>query len=323
MKSIGKIKAAYSVGGVKYIQALIKDKLLKTSTAPKLFYSISMNAKPDQYARILENYYYISTSKRLDLNNPLTLSEKIQWLKLFDNSPLKTRLCDKYLAREWIAERVGEEHLVPLLGVWKSFDEICFDQLPNSFVLKTNHGSGTNIIVDDATHFDKKKSKELIEQWMKINFAYVHGFEMQYKDVPVRIIAEQFMTGFQNDGICDYRFFCFHGEPEQVWVDKYSGTAKHIRSIYNMKWEKQDISCVWPDGGKELSEKPKTFDLMIDFARRLSQDFLFVRVDFYEIDGHIYVGELTFTPMSGMGEIRPESADYELGRMLNLPLQKE
>ena len=249
MNAFFKLLSMYRIGGIRYIGAMLSDKHKGTSKAPALFYDICCNAKVEDYPKILENYYQICMNKKMDMKKPVAFSAKIQWLKLYDNDPLKTVLCDKYLAREWIAAKVGRDHLIPLLGVWKAYDEICFDRLPNSFVLRTNHGSGTNVIVKNKDSFDRIKYKSVFEKWMKINFAFVHGFELQYKDVPVRIIAEQYMSDMDSDSLKDIRVFCFNGEPKQIWIDKYSGTSKHIRSIYDTKWNKLPISCTWPDGG--------------------------------------------------------------------------
>lgn len=256
----------------------------------------------------------------LDLKNPRTFNEKIQWLKLYDTTPLKTKLADKYLVRGWLKEQFGDEHLVPLLGCWEHFDDIDFDTLPDKFALKCNHGSGWNVIVDDKSKLDIKKTKEKIDYWMSRNFAYIGCYELQYKDIPPRIIAEQYleMTG----GIKDYRFYCFHGEPVQIWVDLYSGTPNHIRSIYDMNWNKMPFRCGWPDGGDQFSDKPVTFDLMRSYAGQIAKYFLFVRVDFFEINGKLYFGELTFTPMNGRGKFDPEEWDEKLGSYLHLPIER-
>ena len=227
---------------------------------------------------------------------------------------MKTRLADKYLVRDWIKEKIGEEYLVPLLGVWDSFDEIDFDKLPNRFVLKCNHGSGMNILVRDKASFDHTEARKKIESWMQMNFA-CNSMEMQYRDIPHKIIAEEYLS----DSIKDYRFYCFSGTPCQVWVDLYSGTPDHVRSIYDMEWNKLDLRCTWPDGGEILAEKPRNFEKMKELAAVLSKKFSFVRVDLFEVDSRIYMGEMTFTPMSGNGKFDPAEWDKKLGEMFVLP----
>lgn len=270
----------------------------------------------DQYEKELEYWYKHKTGKKLHLNNPKTFNEKLQWMKLYDSTPLKTRLADKYLMRDWVKEKIGEEYLIPLLGVWDNFDEIDFDKLPNQFALKTNHSSGWNIIVKDKSKLDLIDAKQKFDRWMRINFAFF-GFEMHYMNIPPKIIAEQYIQNAE--GLIDYRFYCFNGKPTQVWVDIFSGTPQHLRSIFDMNWKPIKMKCTWPEGGTLLSQKPKNFEKMKEFATLLSQEFAFVRVDFFEVDGKLYMGEMTFTPMTGTGKFQPSRWDMKLGKLLKLP----
>ena len=156
-------------------------------------YLIYSHMDPSKYPDALEKWFFKKTGKKLDLKNPVTFNEKIQWLKLYDRNPLKTTLVDKYLVRDWIKDKIGEEYLIELLGVWDRFDDIDFSLLPSKFVLKTNHGSGWNMVVRDKEHLDLKKAKRLFDRWMKLNFAFMEGFEMQYEHVRPKIIAEKFI----------------------------------------------------------------------------------------------------------------------------------
>ena len=279
-------------------------------------YAKWMTLPVEQYPEELVKWYYENTGSKLDLDAPKTFNEKLQWLKLYDATPLKTQLADKFLVRSWLADKVGSDHLVPLLGVWDSFDEIDFGKLPSKFALKTNHGSGWNIIVTDKSKLDKAVAKAKFDKWLSLNFAFVSGLELHYKNIPPKIIAEQFIENAK--GLIDYRFYCFHGEPVQVWVDIYSGTRNHRREIYDMEWHKLPLKCTWPSGQGLLDEKPSTFSQMREYAKLLSQGFKFVRVDFFEVNQMLYLGEMTFIPMGGIGSFSPSKWDIILGDYLNL-----
>ena len=283
-------------------------------------YEYYCSLDPSKYPYELAIWYKNVTGEELNLQNPQTFNEKIQWLKLYDSTPLKTRLADKYLVRDWVAERIGDEYLVPLLGVWDSFDEINFDNLPNQFVLKANHGSGWNIIVKDKAALNIEDAKKKFDKWMHTNFAFKNGLELHYRDIRPRILAEEYI---QNTiGLIDYRFYCFNGKPFQVWVDIFSGTPNHMRSVFDMDWNYIPLQCTWPDGYEILKKCPQKFEDMKTIAKELSREFSFVRVDFFEVNGKLYVGELTFTPMSGIGKFVPQSWDAILGKMLQLPCKK-
>lgn len=282
-------------------------------------YRINSEMKASKYPSALEKWYHWATGNKLDLRNPITFNEKLQWLKIYDATPLETLLADKYLARDWIAEKIGDEYLVPLLGVWDDANDIDFDSLPEKFALKCNHGSGWNIIVEDKNKLDIQKVRKQLNEWLHTNFAFF-GFNLHYMNIPPKIIAEKYLES--KTGLIDYRFYCFNGEPKQIWVDIFSGTPKHLRCIYDTNWNKLDLQCGWPDGSEYLSDKPANLEKMIYFSRILSKDFSFVRVDFFESEGKLYMGEMTFIPMNGTGAFEPQSWDYKLGEMLKLPEKK-
>lgn len=270
-----------------------------------------------RYENDLIRWYERRTGRPLDLKQPQSFSEKIQYLKLFDSTPLKTQLADKYLVRDWVAERIGEDHLVPLLGVWESFDDIDFGSLPDKFVLKLNHGSGMNIVVKDKRYFDSEEARAKIECWANIDFAFQNGYELHYSNIPRRIIAEEYIEALSDDSLLDYRFFCFDGEPYHVWVDKGSGTKHHYRNIYSLDWELLPLKVSYDRivGGVE---RPTQLDEMIDLARILSAGINFVRVDFYITDEGIKFGEMTFTPQTGLGDWEPYKYNLEYGAQLHL-----
>ena len=268
----------------------------------------------------LMDWYYKRTKRFLDFDNPQSFNEKIQWMKLYDSTPLKTKLADKYLVREWIKERLGSRYLIPLLGVWNSFDEIDFDSLPEQFVLKTNHSSGWNAVIRDKSKMNKEELKEKFDKWMSLNFAFRFGFELHYMNIPRKIIAEKYMADLDGD-IFDYRCFCFGGQVKYIWVDIGSGTNRHKRSIFDAEWNLQNYHVNYPEISP-TPQKPKRLQEMIRFAEKLSQPFAFVRVDFYLIGDQIYFGELTFTPQSGQGKWECEEQNIEYGELIQLPNMK-
>jgi len=242
-------------------------------------------------------------------------TEKMQWEKLYHEDPRKAQLSDKYLVRQWVRETIGEEYLIPLLGVWDRFEDIPVPQLPCQFVLKTNHGSGTNIIVKDKAECNWRQIRKKINDWMQMDFAYTTYFEMHYSQIQRKIIAEKYLETDQGE-LQDYKFLCFDGKPAFCWVD-LGRYGNHTRTVFDMRWEKQPWSQVY--GTAESIPKPQNFEKMIEIATILSQGFAHVRVDLYNVDGKIYFGEMTFTNGSGMDPIVPQEYDYVLGQMWHLP----
>lgn len=265
---------------------------------------------------LLEKLYLERIGHKLDWNNLQTYTEKMQWEKFFHKDSLKTLLSDKYKVRFWVSEKIGQEYLIPLLGVWDKFDDIDFSTLPNSFVLKTNHGSGTNVIVKDKSQFKKKEARRAFNDWMEMDYAYNTGFEMHYSEIDRKIIAEKYMETELGE-LQDYKFLCFGGKPYYCWVDmgRYS---VHTRNVYNMNWELQEWNQAFYGIYKDPIEKPKNFDKMIRLATILCNGFPHVRVDFYNIDGTIYFGEMTFTNGCGFDPIIPEKYDLILGNLWNI-----
>jgi len=297
----------------KYPHNSFKGLLVKEKKGYEYYKSINRH----RYAPELCMWYEQKTGEKLNLINPKTFNEKIQWLKIFDSTPLKTKLADKYLSREWIANQIGEGYTVPLIGVWNSVEEIDFENLPNKFVLKTNHGSGWNCIIKNKNTMLYEKVRLELEQWMEKDYSFFSGFEMHYQNIDRKIIAEEFIG--DGTGLIDYRFYCFNGVPRQIWVDKYSGTKNHVREIFDTDWNKMDYVCTWPKANGELDACPENYDEMLRISKILSKPFVFVRVDFFEVDSKLYVGELTFTPMSGIGKFNPSEYNLRLGEMLKLP----
>lgn len=298
-----------------------KDQMQKGKPIEKVTikrdYDYYRKLSPDKYEEELKIWYERVMRKPLNLEEPETFNEKIQWLKLYDSTPIKTRLADKYLVREWIKKKIGEQYLVPLLGVWNCFDDIDFDTLPQQFVLKANHASGWNIIVRDKSSLNLNDAKEKFDTWMNKNFAFVWGLELHYMNIPPKIIAEQYIADLDGD-IYDYRFFCFNGVPQYVWVDVGSGTRHHKRNIYDLNWTIQNYKVNYPNIVPS-PQKPDTFEEMVQCAKVLCEGFAFVRVDFYSVKNHVYFGEMTFTPQSGTGKWDDEEQNKHYGELIKLP----
>lgn len=261
--------------------------------------------------------YKRKMNAELEWSNLRTYNEKMQWVKLYDRDPLKTTLSDKYLVREWIKNTIGEKYLIPILGVWDKFDDIDFDSLPDQFVLKTNHGSGTNLIVNNKNKLDKRKAKKQFDNWMKINYAFMSGFELQYNDIKPKIIAEKYIV--DNDcELKDYKFLCFDSKVYFCWIDVGRFTD-HRRNVYNLEWELQKWSQHSYGNTDFQVPKPENYGLMVNLAERLCEGFSHVRVDLYNVNGKIYFGEMTFTNASGFEKITPQEYNLMLGNLWRLP----
>ncbi len=271
--------------------------------------------------RLLKILYKNRIGKKLDLKNPNTFNEKLQWLKLYDRNPDYTKMVDKYEAKKYISNLIGEEYIIPTLGVYNNFDEIDFDKLPNEFVMKCTHDSGGNIICKDKTKLDFKVVREKIERCLKRNY-YNVGREWPYKNVKPRIIVEKYMEDKAQEELKDYKFMSFNGKVKCSFVcsDRYGEDGLKV-DFYDLEWNKMPFQRHYPNS-KENIQKPKNYELMIQLAEKLSNGIPFVRVDFYEINGKVYFGELTFFPGSGFEEFTPEKYDRILGDMLELPKKK-
>ena len=279
-------------------------------------------APENKYPEMLIDWYHEKTGKRLDLNNPRTFNEKIQWCKLYESTPLKTRCADKLMVRDYIEEKIGKEYLVPLLGVYSNFDEIDFGTFPDRFVIKANHGCKYNIIVKDKAKFKKEQAKHEVDSWMGMNYAFYSGFELQYRDIAPKIIVEQYLEDKAGSGnLTDYKFHCFNGEPKYVQVD-IDRHVNHKRHFYDAEWELQPFVWTYPPYGGNLSP-PKNLERLLQAASDLSKDFFYARVDFYSTETKEYFGEMTFSPASGLGRLKPKEWDLRLGNLIKLPTEKE
>ena len=279
------------------------------------------NIKDERYLKLI---YRAIMNRKLNLTNPKTFNEKIQWLKLYDRNPLYTTLVDKYEVKKYIANELGVEYIIPNIGVWNSFDEIDFDSLPDKFVLKCTHDSGTVVICKDKQSFNFEAAKQKLSQRMKYNY-YYNFREWPYKDVSPRIIAENFLTDEEsnNKGLTDYKFFCFNGEPKFLYVSTGLEDHKtaHI-SFLSLDWEFTSFQRSDYAPLETLPKKPSKLDEMLKISKTLAKDFPFVRVDLYQINNRVYFSELTFHPCGGMTPFKKAEDDKAIGDMLILPIKK-
>lgn len=257
--------------------------------------------------------------KKLNLKTPQTFNEKLQWLKIYDRKPIYTTMVDKYEVKNYVADKIGDEYIIPTLGVWDSFDEIDFDSLPDQFVLKCTHDSGGLVICKDKSKLNKEKAKKKIELSLNRNY-YYHGREWAYKDVKPRVIAEKYMEDKNSKDLKDYKFFCFDGKVKAMFIatDRFTQGVETKFDFYDTNFEHLPFTNGHPNA-ECVIEKPKHFEKMKELAEILSKGIPQIRVDFYEIDDEVYFGELTFFHWSGMVPFVPEKWDYVFGEWIELP----
>lgn len=268
----------------------------------------------------IQMYYTMRCGRPCNFKNPTTFNEKIQWLKLNDHNPVYTDMVDKYEARKIVADTIGEEYLIPLLGgPWNSVDEIDFDALPNQFVLKCTHDCGGVIICRDKSTFDREAAKKKLDECLKINYFWISR-EWPYKNVKPRIIAEQYMEEPGKDFLTDYKFLCFHGEPKVIMTVQggHLEESQVMRRMYDTQWNLLPIGLRGKQPVTEAEEKPEQLEQMLVLARKLSANRKFLRPDFYVVNGRIYMGELSIYHMGGMERYVPESYNALLGSYLDL-----
>lgn len=262
----------------------------------------------------LKMVYRIKTGKKLNLDDPKTFNEKLNWLKLHDIHPEYTDLVDKVKVREVIKEKLGEEYLIPILGVWDSFEEIDFDALPDKFVLKCNHDSGSVKVITNKSQIDKQELKKFFDGRLSLN-PWCLAREYPYKNVKPKIVAEKYMESKDGKGINDYKFFCFDGKPEIMFVATDRATDVKF-DFFDMQFNHLDFVNIH-ENADTVPEKPESFERMIEIASVLSEGMRFVRIDLYEIDSKIYFGEYTFFHGGGFYLFKPEEWDRKIGDMLD------
>lgn len=277
-----------------------------------VFYNSLRFLSDESYIRLI---YRLRMGKKPDLDNPRTFTEKLQWLKLHDHNPEYTGMADKLAMRTYVEDRIGEGHTVPVLGIWQRFEDIDFDSLPDRFVLKTTHDSGSYVICRDKASFDRKNASKILTRSLKRNY-YRTTREWQYKDIEPRIIAEQYMDDGKTN-LTDYKFFCFNGKPLFMYSEEES-SGNPTQAIADMQYNMMPFSM---DDAKAdvLPPKPELFGTMAAVSEKLSEGVPFLRVDMYCIGNAFYVGELTFYHYGGFIPFNPVGWDLKLGEKLELP----
>ena len=301
------------------------DKTLELIHSPKArFIFLSNRGFYDHMGarKYLELRYKMMAGKVLNLDNPKSFHDKLQWLKLYDHNPFYSTIVDKYEAKKYIAGKVGEEYVPRLLGLWDDFDVIDFSSLPSSFVLKCTHDSGGVVICPDKNNFDYKRAERIIERSMKRNF-FLQKREWPYKNVKHRIIAEEYLSddSGEDEGLVDYKFLCFNGEPKVMYIGNDIKDDSH-EDFFDMDFHHLPLQMGYPMA-PVCPKKPRSFEKMKEIAQILSKDFLHIRVDFFEIDGRPYVGELTFYQNEGITLTTPPEWDERLASWIDLKCVKK
>lgn len=303
--------------------SMIKENMKRNKTIVKVYEKL----KVIYYKHLITDEYLIKKKfkhrlgREVNLKSPATFADKQQWLKLNWYDPLATKCADKYEVREIIKEKIGEEYLNELIGVYESVDEIDIDKLPGKFVLKGTHGSGFNIICKDKSKMNWDEEFKKMRRWLRTNY-YLQNREWVYKDQKPRIICEKFLA--EDDGVknlTDYKFFCFNGRPVYCQVIRGRGEVETI-DFYDLDWNHMPFNGLrkFPMSNCEFN-KPKEYEKMIELATKLAEGFPFVRVDFYYVKEKIIFGELTFFPLSGIGEFTPDEWNYKIGQLIDLPVK--
>lgn len=301
-----------------------KSKLYKAIKHPEWLFGVVLRRTFGKWMddqSFIKWEYFSGMGKFPNIEHPTTYNEKLQWLKLNDIHEEYSLIVDKYEAKKYVAEKIGEEYIIPTLGIYDSFDEINFDQLPNQFILKSTHDSGGTVICTNKSIWDKKAARKKIEKSLRNNYFYEHR-EYPYKNIKPRIIAEQYMVDESGSELKDYKFFCFDGKCKMLFIatdrsigdvkfDFYDTEFNHLPFVQGHPWATQEI------------KKPKGFVKMIELAEKLGKGFPHVRVDLYDINGKIYFGELTFFHFSGNVPFVPAEWDYKIGEWLKLPVKEQ
>ena len=268
--------------------------------------------------KFLKRLYRIRMGREPDLETPETYTEKLQWLKLYDHRPEYTVMVDKFEVKQYVAEKIGPEYVIPLLGVWERAEDIDFDALPQRFVLKTTHDSGSYVVCKDKSKLDIPAARARMAKFLKRKY-YDCNREWPYKNVKPRIIAEQYMEDSRSGELRDYKFFTFGGVPKVLYIAQGRGRGEPtVADFFDMEFNHLPFT-IDHDMAQVPPEKPENFALMQELAAKLSEGTPQLRVDFYEVDGKVYFGEMTFFHCSGTEAFHPESWDRKFGDWVVLP----
>ncbi len=266
--------------------------------------------------------YRTHTGKTLHLRNPKRFNEKLQWLKLYYRRPDFVKMVDKVAVKDWIAKEIGEEYIIPTLGVWENAADIDFDSLPDKFVIKCNHNSGAGMyICTDKTKMDTEKVRKNLQNGLKQDY-YLCDREWPYKKVPRKIIAEEYIDAGDGKSLNDYKVFNFGGEPRIIQVD-FDRFTDHKKNLYTTDWKLCDFAFNYPAHPEITIPRPDNLDEMLRISRRLAKGTPYMRTDFYSVNGKLYFGEITFFPASGYGKFLPDAYDEFFGDMISLPAKQK
>lgn len=263
-------------------------------------------------------YYEYYTGKKLDLENPKEFNEKIQWLKVYYHPPILSQLVDKYAVREYIKEKIGIQYLNELYAVYEHEKEVDFDQLPDQFVLKAAHGYNFNLIVKDKSELNQFQARLKFKKWMSRNQYYRGGLEWAYKNTPRRIIAEKYLPEIEKNQASDFKFYCFNGKPRYIEIIVQQDGVD-LRCNYDMEWKKAPFYRKEVPFFEGEATMPESFEEMKEVATKLADNFPFVRVDLYDINGKIIFGEMTFYPADGRFPYLPDKYSTIIGNYMKLP----
>ena len=291
---------------MKILRVLKKPKIIIFYLESKGFFDFLSD---ESYLKI---FYKLNLNKKLNLENPKTFNEKIQWLKLHDRNDKYTQMVDKILVKDFVAEKIGDEYVVKTLGLWDDFDEINLNELPHKFVLKCTHNSGGVVICKDKSKLNYLETKRKIKKSLKRNY-YKNGREWPYKNVKPRIIAEEYI----GENVIDYKFLCYNGLVKNMFTCSDRETGNLCVDFFDLEWNHLPFERYYPNSKREI-KKPMNFNKMIEISEVLAKGTKLVRIDFYEINGKLYFGEITFYPGSGFEKFTPEEWDLKLGEMIEL-----
>lgn len=272
---------------------------------------------PDE--KYIKKMYQLRIGKPLNLSDPKTYTEKLQWLKLYDRKPEYTVLQDKFAVRDYVSKTIGSEYLIPLLGVWNNAKAIDFSTLPNQFVLKCNHDCASVTICRDKEKFNYEQTIQKLNYCLNQNY-YYSGREWAYKDIKPVILAEQYMEEDHQETLTDYKFFCFSGKPKMVMLTSGEAHTRNRRNdLYDIDFNHLPIQRGNVQESDKVYTKPEGFETLVTLAEKLAGNIPFIRVDFYLIKGHPYFGEVAFYPSAGFSQFYPLEWEEKIGSWIQLP----
>lgn len=270
--------------------------------------------RPDEYKEAVGDLFYFRYGRELNWSNPTTYNEIINWEKINDATPIKTRLADKYLVKEWVKEKIGEKYIAKLYGVWDHPEDIDFDNLPSQFVLKVNHSSESVIVVKDKKKLNRNETIQKLNEWLEYDLSLL-VLERHYANIPHKIICEEYLPGVAENSY-DYKIYCFNGKSKYIECIRECNTPKQKARFYTTSWESQSFRFAYPFDEK-IVPRPNNLDTMLQFSNELGKEFSHVRVDWYDLnDGRLIFGEMTFSSWGGIYHFEPEIIDEEWGRLI-------